>query len=1591
MRYDEDSDLSGSSDDSSSVVSESSTEESSDHSEANSSKSSLGSSNDDSSHHNKSNEDDDDDDDASEEEEDEKSVSEASSCSSEGASEESDSVATKEEEDEEEEESEHSQSSAASESEEEPSESQHSESSDATSDSETVETKSVPSTSAKAKTAKVEDEEEDSEASEASKEEESHESEVSEEHSESDAASESSTEKSEEEDDAEASEHSESESEEEESHTGSKDESEATSVSDTVASENSKPAVKASTKSSSSKQKLESINEKNNVSKQRDDDQDENSEEASSEASESEHSESSSSAKSEESEHSESNEEESHDDESEATSVSDTVSSGNSKPVVTKPSQNSSKQPLESIDEEKNPPIQAAVGAETSTAAVDSEPIQDDPSESDKSINDSTATSVSETVITKGSEGKSNTKENEEALVSPTGRQKSPVLSGKSPKEPTRDPALEASSVTSAPASPPKMQKSLKDHLESPNQKPKPSALPELDGVNSIIDGECADDVSEITEDTIMKRLAGVHSSGAAARDNFTHLTSVEETTVEESEAESMVEDVKEMSSEQNSVEGANSMETDHSEPDEKRQISSLPSTHVAPVVVTPHYQESSPFVVNSNDEESVEPFVVNSNNVDSKVHETTGVPEATESEVSDAEIDFNKPPPGLPRSTIIPDSSKEQLSLPIPGSKLSTTAATVEPIVESNIIEMGIDDSKETELPEDSIAQEVSKPEAQSGKSINEKKKKGFLGFFRKFVKGRGDESKPSARDSVNHQALQNTPPDVKSVKNNKGNQLPQSAKSIVPTKHGNDQFCQSGLGFQLTEDEFKRQGGPIEVEAGFAIGRDELRQEDAYQQNKTSEPPKTSQSTVPTSSTKLDASTEVIGSNIATMAAMQTGQEQQHPKSEKEEAAGAVFLIAPDVKNPYVSQKSDVPGFIDPAIDDAEQVVYDEDKKEEFKQTYVGHPKSMCYNIEKKQVEPAFLAQGAPNGSRAIPRGDNYRAADIQKGVFDEEEGIPMLVKNAPGPRRKSNASRRDYERFPEQVSAHSVLSSHTHDDEEDPRNARGCEVSVLTRQSTKSCLDPPGDFLAKSRDVEFGGADSARSYADIKEKRLGKKDDTRFWKIIAVVFLALLGILIGTAIGVMATKAKKNKDVPVEDEPPVPSMAPDLTPTLPTGALMPTLAPMENQETYDLICKVSSNCANMLDETTAQGKAFSWLVNEAINPETLSVTRKIARYSLVTFYYSTLGESWANSTGWLTEQDECTWFTTTEPTRTVCNSAGDIVSFELDNNNVRGSIPSELGLLTQLLSISLENPRGSAPSMTGDLKSFLGTLTKLTSLTITGNTLTGGIPSNFGVLTQLERIDLSSNGLQGSLPQNLKPLSYLQTLVLSDNNLTGPLPPDAFHSASKLKDMDLARNFISSVPTSIGDLRNLLSLNLRSNQLQVFPTAITRLTSLTSLDLSRNNLSGMIPSDIGNMVQLQSLILSGNGFSGTIPSGVGNLANLKQTLDLSANQFNGPIPFQLGNLVNLQQLYLNSNQLSGSIPSELVRLNSLQTIRLDDNNLTGQVPSLLCDVYNVKQPLSYADCIEFSGSCFTFCCSTPDSCLCVYESTDPLRCIN
>ncbi|KAI5566630.1 hypothetical protein BDE02_13G033500 [Populus trichocarpa] len=292
-------------------------------------------------------------------------------------------------------------------------------------------------------------------------------------------------------------------------------------------------------------------------------------------------------------------------------------------------------------------------------------------------------------------------------------------------------------------------------------------------------------------------------------------------------------------------------------------------------------------------------------------------------------------------------------------------------------------------------------------------------------------------------------------------------------------------------------------------------------------------------------------------------------------------------------------------------------------------------------------------------------------------------------------------------------------------------------------------------------------------------------------------------------------------------------------------------------------------------------------------------------------------------------------------------NLLTLNLGNNSLYGTIPLEMGLLTSLNFLYLDKN-----NLTRRIPFSIGNLRNLSILNLKNNKLSGSIPSSIGNMTLLTRLDLNNNNLSGSVPREIGQLESLVELKLSSNNFTGHLPRDLCLGGLLVNFTAANNHFSGPIPKSLRNCTSLFRFRLDGNQLSgnisedfgLYP-------NLNYVDLSHNDLSGELKWKWGGFHNLACLLLSNNNISGEIPSELGKATRL-QIIDLSSNLLKGTIPKELVQLKALYKLTLHNNHLCGVIPFEIQMLSRLQSLNLASNNLGGSIPKQLGQCSNLLQ---------------------------------------
>src|SRR3989339_57430 len=311
---------------------------------------------------------------------------------------------------------------------------------------------------------------------------------------------------------------------------------------------------------------------------------------------------------------------------------------------------------------------------------------------------------------------------------------------------------------------------------------------------------------------------------------------------------------------------------------------------------------------------------------------------------------------------------------------------------------------------------------------------------------------------------------------------------------------------------------------------------------------------------------------------------------------------------------------------------------------------------------------------------------------------------------------------------------------------------------------------------------------------------------------------------------------------------------------------------------------------------------------------------------------------------------------------NNLAQLDSLDL-KNNVLTSIPITIGDLDSLRYLYLNNNQLSS------LPDAIGNLSKLQLLSLTQNVLIA-LPATIGGLTNLQYLYVDYNQL-AEIPASIGACTQIRRLYAAYNRLTGI--PDGIGNLGYLFDaqfqfnriesvpaaigtmgnhvtyhnpiwLHLNHNLLTTVPGTIGNIRELYALKLHNNRLTSVPGAIAKPSSLRILELQHNELTSLPDS-----LAIRTYYFYFKVFNNKLTSLPNFSHNGFYELYAYNNQITG-LPDSFCNLSSLKYAYLSRNQIA-SLPDSFGTLTALSWFKIDSNQLTALPGSI------TRRPLNSA----------------------------------
>lgn len=253
------------------------------------------------------------------------------------------------------------------------------------------------------------------------------------------------------------------------------------------------------------------------------------------------------------------------------------------------------------------------------------------------------------------------------------------------------------------------------------------------------------------------------------------------------------------------------------------------------------------------------------------------------------------------------------------------------------------------------------------------------------------------------------------------------------------------------------------------------------------------------------------------------------------------------------------------------------------------------------------------------------------------------------------------------------------------------------------------------------------------------------------------------------------------------------------------------------------------------TKTGATEEVQVRQGISPEF-----EAERAALMAIFNALDGPNWESHGYWGTEAPVTRW------PKVMCDENGHVVSLNLNDPGIKGSLPPEIGNLPYLTDLNMGGPYVDC-HFTGSLPEEIGNLTNLKRLQMDNCPFEGRLPESLGNLSNLERLYITycEKLAPGPIPSWIGNLTKLKVLQIYGHNFTGQLP-ESLGNLTNLEKLDIIHcSLDSTVPASFGNLRNLKFLRMSEN----------------------GNLHGPIPASLSNLPEWWRLwpgVVYGNRFS-------------------------------------------------------------------------------------------------------------------------------
>ena len=267
-----------------------------------------------------------------------------------------------------------------------------------------------------------------------------------------------------------------------------------------------------------------------------------------------------------------------------------------------------------------------------------------------------------------------------------------------------------------------------------------------------------------------------------------------------------------------------------------------------------------------------------------------------------------------------------------------------------------------------------------------------------------------------------------------------------------------------------------------------------------------------------------------------------------------------------------------------------------------------------------------------------------------------------------------------------------------------------------------------------------------------------------------------------------------------------------------------------------------------------------------------RQLDSLALVAVYNAAKGETWTKGNWDLSKpMTEWTGVTLTD---------GRVTALKLTTTV---AIPSEWTLPEDIADLTaLTDLRINKQKLSGGFPAVLCRMPWLKVLYLQGNNFTGALPAELGQMTELTDLYVDQNAsMSGSIPHEIGNLKKLQRINISQSGIGGEIPAELGQCEELLQFMAFKCNLSGTLP-DIWDLPKLQTVMLHTNPGLTgnLPSSLSKLkpivkgTTVTapSLQLQGCNFTGNIPESFAQLHEnTKQVFVQENKMSGVIPAAV------------------------------------------------------------------------------------------------------------------------